>query len=618
MSTFPQSFQVQGVQPLGTNNVPQNPNDLTSYKSTGFLRRHSVSDTYYIQRQLAQQQLQQQHAPQSAQAHYINHQQPAYAYNVPHYTTSRKGGSFSTGAVPMSGGLGQGTIGAPVASFGVQSEGYSSGINSNNVSGGAPGPTGLRSSVGYRSSNNFTSNVRSTSPHTKDPDYTNKLVNEYFETDPHERVKVTVQLLEDQFFDEVNGFVSGGIEMIQLPKMPLDNPQKGHQLALVGFKAGRIDVFALPSELNRTVKVGDLVIVEADRGKDLGKVCKMNISIDEARLMKLLQFQEQQLALNEDIPSPNVRHLLQGGNNGGSTNDSGSTHALGHHAQLPPVLHVPKSIIGLATQNEILQILNKKQDEEKACRLCLAKISSTIANANASASLNANGLSGTATTHNGSNCKTITLDLMQMKLIDAEYQFDRKKLIFYYLTSKRIDFRDLVRELFRIYKTRIWMCAVQGIPYIPHHHYKSNSFSHTSGGVTIGHGNSNNVSSNINGGGHTNGYNKATRSSSGSINDRSARSSYDDSSSNHISPISTSDDTFTGVPSSTKSGLGGPDIPFEILSVPRNFNETGASNVNNCSPDRSMPGARNELDEDINFVEGESFVLKSLVDQMNN
>ena len=56
-----------------------------------------------------------------------------------------------------------------------------------------------------------------------------------------------------------------------------------------------------------------------------------------------------------------------------------------------------------------------------------------------------------------------------MKLVDAEYQFDRKKLIFYYSTSRRIDFRDLVRELFRIYKTRIWMCAVNGIPYVPNH-----------------------------------------------------------------------------------------------------------------------------------------------------
>jgi hypothetical protein len=34
---------------------------------------------------------------------------------------------------------------------------------------------------------------------------------------------------------------------------------------------------------------------------------------------------------------------------------------------------------------------------------------------------------------------------------------DRRKLTFYFNAEKRIDFRELVRELFKIYKTRIWM-----------------------------------------------------------------------------------------------------------------------------------------------------------------
>jgi len=28
------------------------------------------------------------------------------------------------------------------------------------------------------------------------------------------------------------------------------------------------------------------------------------------------------------------------------------------------------------------------------------------------------------------------------------------------VADKRIDFRELVRELFKVYKTRIWMCLV--------------------------------------------------------------------------------------------------------------------------------------------------------------
>ena len=37
---------------------------------------------------------------------------------------------------------------------------------------------------------------------------------------------------------------------------------------------------------------------------------------------------------------------------------------------------------------------------------------------------------------------------------------DRRKLTFYYTANVRVDFRDLVKELFRLYKTRIWMCNI--------------------------------------------------------------------------------------------------------------------------------------------------------------
>lgn len=47
-----------------------------------------------------------------------------------------------------------------------------------------------------------------------------------------------------------------------------------------------------------------------------------------------------------------------------------------------------------------------------------------------------------------------------MFVLDAEYQFDRHKLTFYFEAEGRIDFRDLVSELFSQYKTRIWMQQV--------------------------------------------------------------------------------------------------------------------------------------------------------------
>merc|ERR1711871_1818690 len=46
---------------------------------------------------------------------------------------------------------------------------------------------------------------------------------------------------------------------------------------------------------------------------------------------------------------------------------------------------------------------------------------------------------------------------LPMSVVGAEYQFDRHKLTFYFEADRRIDFRELVRDLFSVYKTRIWL-----------------------------------------------------------------------------------------------------------------------------------------------------------------
>ncbi len=46
---------------------------------------------------------------------------------------------------------------------------------------------------------------------------------------------------------------------------------------------------------------------------------------------------------------------------------------------------------------------------------------------------------------------------LAMKLVDTEYSFDRKKLIFYFISDKRVDFRELVKELAKVFKVRIEM-----------------------------------------------------------------------------------------------------------------------------------------------------------------
>ncbi|MFA6635971.1 MAG: stage 0 sporulation family protein [Candidatus Omnitrophota bacterium] len=44
---------------------------------------------------------------------------------------------------------------------------------------------------------------------------------------------------------------------------------------------------------------------------------------------------------------------------------------------------------------------------------------------------------------------------LSMKLVDAEYSFDRAKIIFYFTSESRVDFRDLVKDLASIFRVRI-------------------------------------------------------------------------------------------------------------------------------------------------------------------
>ena len=51
--------------------------------------------------------------------------------------------------------------------------------------------------------------------------------------------------------------------------------------------------------------------------------------------------------------------------------------------------------------------------------------------------------------------KKISEHRLPMKLIEAEYSFDRSKIIFYFSAEGRIDFRNLVKDLANIFKARI-------------------------------------------------------------------------------------------------------------------------------------------------------------------
>lgn len=74
--------------------------------------------------------------------------------------------------------------------------------------------------------------------------------------------------------------------------VPLHSVPTSWPLYIVEFKAGRTDLF-YSTDLTLDIRVGDLVVVEADRGKDLGKVVNDTITLAEVEA-----FQKQQKMLN--------------------------------------------------------------------------------------------------------------------------------------------------------------------------------------------------------------------------------------------------------------------------------------------------------------------------------
>ena len=81
-----------------------------------------------------------------------------------------------------------------------------------------------------------------------------------------------------------------------------------------------------------------------------------------------------------------------------------------------------KKIIRIATKKDAVQNEENKKKEKEAFKVCSEKIKA----------------------HN-----------LDMTLVDVEYKFDRSKILFFFTAEGRIDFRDLVKDLAAIFKTRI-------------------------------------------------------------------------------------------------------------------------------------------------------------------
>jgi len=173
-------------------------------------------------------------------------------------------------------------------------------------------------------------------------------------------------------------------------------------LYIVEFKAGRSDLFYGAPWCKQTLKKGDLVVVEGDRGMDLGKVVSDRVTPLDVQALQQRQAEAAAVA-NMSLP-PAV--------------------------SLPRREPRPKRIYRLAQPAEVMMLVNKSQCESKAILLCQARIQQM-------------GL--------------------PIEVVDAEFQWDRRKLTFYFIAKQRVDFRELVRDMFKVYRTRVWMCAIDPI-----------------------------------------------------------------------------------------------------------------------------------------------------------
>ncbi len=81
-----------------------------------------------------------------------------------------------------------------------------------------------------------------------------------------------------------------------------------------------------------------------------------------------------------------------------------------------------KKVIRIADQKDQLAVKDNKDAAEEAFNICVKKIDE---------------------------------HKLEMKLVDVEYTFDRNKVIFYFTADGRVDFRELVKDLASIFRTRI-------------------------------------------------------------------------------------------------------------------------------------------------------------------
>ncbi|KAJ1820537.1 hypothetical protein LPJ75_000921 [Coemansia sp. RSA 2598] len=206
--------------------------------------------------------------------------------------------------------------------------------------------------------------------------------------------------------------------------------------------AAQQDAVSVPAD--GVYEPGVHVLVEADRGVDLGVIKEELLSLDaivafsnalaengtgggaggandqagsEGR--RSVAPADAEGSWSQPLAMVNTSASTNASEGAGSEQQSASTSSSAKDVYV-------KRIFRVADQREVADLMsNKVFDEQKALSMCQSKVQQRK---------------------------------LSMCVVDAEFQFDRRKLTFYFTAGRRVDFRELVRELFKHFKTRIWMC----------------------------------------------------------------------------------------------------------------------------------------------------------------
>jgi len=147
-------------------------------------------------------------------------------------------------------------------------------------------------------------------------------------------------------------------------------------LYIVSFKSSRSEIHyvAEGSELNP--QPGDMVVVDGDRGQDMGMVKHANLSLEEAKNLKAEFNRKHYKALvTFSRLFPHVAAAAQGDAELPAQTDAVAASNLADpRGRKDPNSVQPKLIKRIATENEVRLLRDKEGNEAKAKRICQTKV----------------------------------------------------------------------------------------------------------------------------------------------------------------------------------------------------------------------------------------------------